>query len=342
MAPSELLLHEFFGFPSFRPGQQIAVDAALAGRDALVVMPTGAGKSLCYAIPGLAGEDLTIVVSPLQALMRDQVEALRARGHRSAYRLDASLSQSEAMETLGAVADGSCRLLYVAPERFADARFRNAASGRPVDLFAVDEAHCLSDWGHDFRPDYLRLADARDEVAARCTMALTATATRRVAADISRAMRLRDPIEVATGFDRPNLTFDVIPARTEAAKWRILRAGLEDDDDASRARLRRHAPSLRGARGPVARRGPACRRLPRRAARRRARGRADGLHAGRSRRGGGHDGLRHGRRQGRRARGLALGAARLARGLLPGGRARGARRRAVPAACSCTQPPIAG
>jgi ATP-dependent DNA helicase RecQ len=225
---SETLLHDLFGFPSFRPGQQRAVEAALEGRDALVVMPTGAGKSLCYSIPGLAGDDLTIVVSPLQALMRDQVEALRARGHRSAFRLDSSLVAQEAAETLAAIADGSCRLVFVAPERFADARFRDAVSGRPVDLFAVDEAHCLSDWGHDFRPDYLRLADARDEVAARCTMALTATATHRVALDIARAMRLRDPVDVATGFDRPNLTFDVIPARTEAAKWRLLRAGLAD------------------------------------------------------------------------------------------------------------------
>ncbi len=229
MPSSELLLHDLFGFPAFRPGQQLAVDAALNGRDALVVMPTGAGKSLCYAIPGLATEELTIVVSPLQALMRDQVEALRARGHEAAFRLDSSLGPLEASATLAAVADGSCRLLYVAPERFADARFREAVSGRAVDLFAVDEAHCLSDWGHDFRPDYLRLADARDEVAARCTMALTATATRRVAADIARAMRLRDPVEVATGFDRPNLTFDVIPARTEAAKWRLLRSGLTEE-----------------------------------------------------------------------------------------------------------------
>jgi ATP-dependent DNA helicase RecQ len=225
---SEALLHELFGFPSFRPGQQRAVEAALEGRDALVVMPTGAGKSLCYSIPGLAGPDLTIVVSPLQALMRDQVEALRARGHETAFRLDSSLGAQEALATLSAVADGTCRLVFVAPERFADARFRGALQGRPVDLFAVDEAHCLSDWGHDFRPDYLRLADARDEVAARCTMALTATATHRVALDIARAMRLHDPVDVATGFDRPNLTFDVIPARTEAAKWRLLRAGLAD------------------------------------------------------------------------------------------------------------------
>ncbi|MEO9174187.1 MAG: DEAD/DEAH box helicase, partial [Gaiellales bacterium] len=222
MPSSETLLRDLFGFPSFRPGQQRAVEAALEGRDALVVMPTGAGKSLCYSIPGLAGPDLTIVVSPLQALMRDQVEALRARGHASAFRLDSSLVAQEASETLSAIADGSCRLVFVAPERFADARFRDAVSGRPVDLFAVDEAHCLSDWGHDFRPDYLRLADARDEVAARCTMALTATATHRVALDIARALRLRDPVDVATGFDRPNLTFDVIPARTEAAKWRLL------------------------------------------------------------------------------------------------------------------------
>jgi ATP-dependent DNA helicase RecQ len=191
-------------------------------------MPTGSGKSLCFQLPGLVLDGLTLVVSPLIALMRDQHDALLDQGHTAARLLNSSLSQDDVAEVLAAVLDGSCRLLYVAPERFADRRFRDVVRGREIALFAVDEAHCLSEWGHDFRPDYLRLADARDELGARCTMALTATATPRVAADISRVLRLRDPIEVVTGFDRPNLTFDVVEARTDAAKWSLLSAGLGD------------------------------------------------------------------------------------------------------------------
>jgi RecQ family ATP-dependent DNA helicase len=231
VATSEPLLHELFGFPSYRPGQQLAVDAALGGRDALVVMPTGAGKSLCYAIPGLTGEDLTIVVSPLQALMRDQVEALRARGHNTAFRLDASLGQVEASETLSAVADGSCRLLFVAPERFADARFRNAVDGRPVDLFAVDEAHCLSDWGHDFRPDYLRLPEVVERLGRPTVMACTATATVPVAREIASRFGMKEPLQVRSGFDRPNLSFDVVALEgkgSTARRQALLEAGLAD------------------------------------------------------------------------------------------------------------------
>jgi ATP-dependent DNA helicase RecQ len=219
-------LHELFGHDAFRPGQREAVEAALAGRDALVVMPTGSGKSLCYQLPGLALDGLAIVVSPLVALMRDQGDALAAAGHGSARVLNASLGPGEADAVLAALADGSCGLVLVAPERFGDARFRAAIAGREVALFAVDEAHCLSEWGHDFRPDYLRLADARDAVGARCTMALTATATPRVAADIARALRLRDPVEVRTGVDRPNLTFDVAPVQGERARLALLAAGL--------------------------------------------------------------------------------------------------------------------
>ncbi len=184
-------LQRLFGHESFRPGQQEAVEAAFAGRDALVVMPTGSGKSLCYQLPGLALDGLTIVISPLVALMRDQGDALAAAGHGAARVLNASLPPGEAESVLEALADGSCCLVLVAPERFGDARFRAAIAGREIALFAVDEAHCLSEWGHDFRPDYLRLADARDAIGARCTMALTATATPRVAADIVRALRLR-------------------------------------------------------------------------------------------------------------------------------------------------------
>ena len=305
-----------------------AVDAALNGRDALVVMPTGAGKSLCYAIPGLATEELTIVVSPLQALMRDQVEALRARGHESAFRLDSSLGPLEASATLAAVADGSCRLLYVAPERFADARFREAVSGRTVDLFAVDEAHCLSDWGHDFRPDYLRLADARDEVGgalhdgAHGDGDAPRRGGHRACAAAARPRRGRDRLRSP----EPDVRRD--PGAHRGREVAPPARGLAEDDGPPRTRLRRHAAALRGARRPAARRGPERRRLPRGPARRRARRGADGVHAGRPRRRRRDDRVRHGRRQGRRARGLALGAARLARGVLPGGGPRRARRRA--------------
>ena len=221
-------LQRLFGHESFRPGQQEAIEAAFAGRDALVVMPTGSGKSLCYQLPGLALDGLTIVVSPLVALMRDQGDALAAAGHGAARVLNASLPPGEAESALAAIADGSCGLVLVAPERFGDARFRAALARREVSLFAVDEAHCLSEWGHDFRPDYLRLADARDSIGARCTMALTATATPRVAADIIRALRLRDPVEVRTGVDRPNLTFDVAAVQGERVRLELLAAGLAD------------------------------------------------------------------------------------------------------------------
>jgi ATP-dependent DNA helicase RecQ len=221
-------LQRLFGHESFRPGQQDAVEAAFAGRDALVVMPTGSGKSLCYQLPGLALDGLTIVISPLVALMRDQGDALAAAGHGAARVLNASLPPGEAESVLAALADGSCGLVLVAPERFGDARFRAAIAEREIALFAVDEAHCLSEWGHDFRPDYLRLADARDAIGARCTMALTATATPRVAGDIMRALRLRDPVEVRTGVDRPNLTFDVAAVQGERARLSLLAAGLAD------------------------------------------------------------------------------------------------------------------
>src|SRR4051812_23163957 len=203
-------LRERFGFPAFRPGQREACEAALADRDVLVVMPTGSGKSLCYQLPALLRDDLTVVVSPLVALMQDQVEGLVERGLGDSVRLvNAQQDPAVNAESLRLAASGALRLLYVAPERFASPGFLDQLRSARVGLFVVDEAHCVSQWGHDFRPDYFRLADAARILGASAVLASTATATPRVAADVARRLALRDPLKVATGFDRPNLSFVV-------------------------------------------------------------------------------------------------------------------------------------
>ena len=184
-----------FGFDRFRPGQLEACTAALADRDVLVVMPTGSGKSLCYQLPALMREDLTIVVSPLVALMQDQVDALRARRLGQAVGLVNAQQDSAANSAVvdRAVA-GDLRLLYVAPERFSSPGFVARMEEASVGLFVVDEAHCVSQWGHDFRPDYFRLADAARHVGAAAIVASPATATPRVALDIARRLGLREPL----------------------------------------------------------------------------------------------------------------------------------------------------
>ena len=203
-------LHELFGFTEFRPGQREACEAALAGRDVLVVMPTGSGKSLCYQLPGLLRDDLTVVVSPLVALMQDQVDALRARGLGERVALvNAQQDAGANSAALERALAGELRLLYVAPERFAAPGFLERMGTARVGLFVVDEAHCVSQWGHDFRPDYFRLADAARALGAGSIVASTATATPRVAADVVARLKLREPLRVATGFDRPNLAFGV-------------------------------------------------------------------------------------------------------------------------------------
>jgi ATP-dependent DNA helicase RecQ len=221
-------LREHFGFEDFRPGQADAVAAALAGRDALVVMPTGAGKSLCYQLPALMRADLTLVVSPLVSLMQDQVEALERAAPGRAALVNAQQDAAANRAVLQRAAAGDVRLLYVAPERFASPGFLEAVRDIEVGLFVVDEAHCVSQWGHDFRPDYFRLADAARWLGARALLASTATATPQVAADIAARLGLRDPVRVATGFDRPNLSFAVVPCRTAADKRRRLAAALAD------------------------------------------------------------------------------------------------------------------
>jgi ATP-dependent DNA helicase RecQ len=223
-------LREHFGFRDFRPGQREACEAALVDRDVLVVMPTGSGKSLCYQLPALLRDDLTVVVSPLVALMQDQVEALRARG------LGDRVALVNAQQDAGANADavrraaaGELRLLYVAPERFATLGFIERLAPARIGLFVVDEAHCVSQWGHDFRPDYFRLADAARALGARSLVASTATATPGVAQDVARRLNLNEPLRVSTGFDRPNIAFTVSrPAGHE--KRGLIAAALREPD----------------------------------------------------------------------------------------------------------------
>ncbi len=218
------------GFERWRPGQREAVIAALEGRDSLIVMPTGGGKSLCYQLPGLAGEDLTIVVSPLIALMRDQWQRLTAAGHPVAM-ISSGMSEEAARRALGQVRGGEARIVYCSPERFGSSVFLDALAQRRIDLIAVDEAHCVSEWGHDFRPDYLRLPQIAERLGRPTVMACTATATKPVAAEIAHRFGMREPLQVRSGFDRPNLSFDVVPLEGTGSKARrqaLLEAGLGD------------------------------------------------------------------------------------------------------------------
>ena len=229
MDPGEAL-RRLFGFEEFRPGQAEVVTAALADRDALVVMPTGSGKSLCYQLPALMRDDLTLVVSPLVSLMQDQVQALREVAPGRVELVNAQRGGAANNEALSRAASGDVRLLYVAPERFASPRFADAVARTRVGLFVVDEAHCISQWGHDFRPDYFFLAEAARRVGARATMGLTATATPAVADDIARRLALREPVRVTTGFDRPNLSFAVVRCGTAVDKQRRLAAALKEPE----------------------------------------------------------------------------------------------------------------
>jgi len=232
MAPSNpsVVLRETFGFDAFRPGQEEAVRAAIGppARDVLVVMPTGAGKSLCYQLPALVRDDVTLVVSPLVSLMQDQVEALAKLAPGRVALVNSQRDAADNRAALKAAADGELRLLYVAPERFSSAPFLQAMKDIQIGLFVVDEAHCVSQWGHDFRPDYFRLADAARWLQAEAIIASTATATPQVANDISVRLGLRDPVRVATGFDRPNLSFGVIPCASAQAKHRHIASALKE------------------------------------------------------------------------------------------------------------------
>ncbi len=229
MDSPETLLRRF-GLDAFRPGQREAVAAALEGRDSLVVMPTGGGKSLCYQLPALAGDGLVVVVSPLIALMADQLRRLHDAGVPAAM-LASGMAEGHNAAALRAIAAGETRLVLAAPERFASGAFRDALAQRSISLFVVDEAHCVTEWGHDFRPDYLRLHGAIAALQRPPVMAATATATPRVAQEIAARLGLREPVSVRAGFDRPNLAFDVVSlegAGAVARKRSALLHALKD------------------------------------------------------------------------------------------------------------------
>ncbi|HEY0554472.1 MAG TPA: ATP-dependent DNA helicase RecQ, partial [Thermoanaerobaculia bacterium] len=221
-------LAETFGYGDFRPGQAEVIGHLLAGRSAAAVFPTGGGKSLCYQIPALLLPGLTLVVSPLIALMKDQIDQLTRRGV-AAGRLDSTLTGDEVRALMDSLRKGALRLLYVAPERFNNERFREAIARIPVSLFAVDEAHCVSEWGHNFRPDYLKLAGFAKLFGAERTLALTATATPQVLADICRGFDIAPDCAVRTGFHRENLTLrftPILPADRDALLLERLAPGL--------------------------------------------------------------------------------------------------------------------
>ena len=230
MDDARAVLRRFFGYDDFRPPQIRAVQAVLSGRDALLVLPTGGGKSICYQVPALARKGLTIVISPLISLMQDQVETLLRKGVTSAF-INSTLSADDVAERLSMADNGSLRLLYLAPERLDSPRMLDRLQQIGVALLAVDEAHCISEWGHDFRPSYRRIGLIRRALGNPQTVALTATATPEVRNDIIRQLELINPQEVVAGFDRTNLVYHVVPARSQQEKdsiaIRMLRSVTE-------------------------------------------------------------------------------------------------------------------
>ena len=224
-------LRTYFGYQDFRPGQEGVIGALLSGRDALAVMPTGAGKSLCYQIPAVVMEGLTLVVSPLVSLMGDQVRALVDAGVSAAY-LNSMLLPTQQADVMRRALEGAYQIMYVAPERLSDERFLAFAREARIPLVAVDEAHCVSQWGQDFRPSYLGIGDFIAQLPKRpAVAALTATATERVRDDVVRLLGLRDPHRVVTGFDRPNLYFGVERLDAKKKLARIASYALEHASD---------------------------------------------------------------------------------------------------------------
>ncbi|MBA2688151.1 MAG: ATP-dependent DNA helicase RecQ [Gemmatimonadaceae bacterium] len=221
LADARSVLKTHFGYDAFRAGQERAVESVLEGADTLVVLPTGGGKSLCFQVPALMLPGLTVVLSPLISLMKDQVDTLTRKGLAAAF-INSTLSSNDVQDRLARAANGEIKILYMAPERFDSPGTAERLRRIGVSLLAVDEAHCISQWGHDFRPSYLRVSKVRTELGNPPTIALTATATPEVRSDISNQLKLREPTVIITGFDRINLTYHVLPAKNDAAKDALL------------------------------------------------------------------------------------------------------------------------
>lgn len=218
----QAILKQFFGHSVFREGQEEIIDAILSGRDAIGIMPTGGGKSLCYQVPGLMLGGVTLVISPLISLMKDQVMALKNAGVNAAF-LNSSLTSQQMQTAYRNIRSGAYKIIYVAPERLDGEGFVALIQSLRVSLVAVDEAHCISQWGQDFRPSYLRILDFIRKMPQRPVLAaFTATATKRVQDDIQRILQLKNPLKIVTGFDRPNLNFEVLHPSNKAAALHSL------------------------------------------------------------------------------------------------------------------------
>ena len=226
------VLKQFFGYDGFRPGQEKLIDAILSGRDVLGILPTGAGKSICFQIPALMMGGITLVISPLISLMKDQVASLNQAGVHAAY-LNSSLTMGQYRKALAFAKEGRYKIIYVAPERLEMPGFQRFAQERPISMVTVDEAHCISQWGQDFRPSYLRIKAFVDSLPSRPVVgAFTATATAHVRDDIREQLALQKPYEVTTSFDRPNLYFETRRALPSQKPKELLDLVLKEGDNA--------------------------------------------------------------------------------------------------------------